>query len=191
MSPCRPQHRGTPCRSSAPHLATRPLLRALLLPQSASRSSVLFSVSSFSPSSLTRLLWLLLTSDSASADLSIRVAQRHAVRSPRVLRTHLHAYACRIYAASFRASIGLRPSLPSYPDAPPRSASCSSGQRFAHSFLRTPGHPRNPCCSANTSSCQACRGLPPPSKCALPGAQRKRPATKRLPAQDSRSLNRS
>ena len=40
-------------------------------------------------------------------DLSILVAQRHAARSPRVLRTHLHAYACRIYAASFRASTGL------------------------------------------------------------------------------------
>jgi hypothetical protein len=29
------------------------------------------------------------------------------VRSPRVLRTLLHAYACRIYAAPFRASTGL------------------------------------------------------------------------------------
>ena len=119
MSPCRPQHRGAPCWSSAPHLATRPLLQALLLPQPSSRSSVLLSVSSFGPSSLVRLLWLLLTSDSASEDLPISVAQWHAVRSPRVLRTHLHAYACRIYAASSRASTGLRRSLPSRPDASP------------------------------------------------------------------------
>ncbi len=32
---------------------------------------------------------------------------RQATRSPRVLRTHLPAYACRIYVVAFRASIGL------------------------------------------------------------------------------------
>ncbi len=32
----------------------------------------------------------------------------HTTRSPQVLRTHLHAYACRIYAAPFRARFGLR-----------------------------------------------------------------------------------
>ncbi|MGH7909883.1 MAG: hypothetical protein ACRENW_08565, partial [Thermodesulfobacteriota bacterium] len=62
---------------------------------------------------------------------------------------------------------------------PPRrliSASCSSSQRFAYSFLRIPSRPGHPCRSANTSPCRVCRGLAPPSERALPGAQRKRPA---------------
>jgi hypothetical protein len=48
-------------------------------------------------------------------------------------------------------------------------------QRFAFSFLQIPprgGHPR---CLANTSPCRVCRGLSPPSECALPGAQMKTP----------------
>src|SRR6266498_4254605 len=73
------------------------------------------------------------------------VAPRHSCRSPRVLRTHLHAYACRIYVIAFRASIGLRPFLPPHPATPPLSASCSSGQRFALSFLRIRSRPRHPC----------------------------------------------
>ena len=99
----------------------------------------------------------------------------HSARSPRVLRTHLHAYACRIYVAAFRASFGLRRDLPAYPATPPLSASCSSGQRFAFGFLRIRSRPRHPCRSANTSPCRACRGLSPPSACALPGAQNERP----------------
>ena len=47
---------------------------------------------------------------------------------------------------------------------------CSSGQRFAFGFLQIRSHPRHPCRSANTSPCWVCRGLPPPSRCALPGA---------------------
>src|SRR5688572_16451717 len=92
----------------------------------------------------TRLLRPLLTSDSASADLSICVAQRHAVRSPRVLRTDLHAYARRIYVTAFRTRIGLCIFWPAHPAVPPLSASCSSRQRFASGFLRTPSRPRNP-----------------------------------------------
>ena len=98
----------------------------------------------------------------------------HLCRSPRVWRTHLHAYACRIYAASFRASFGLCISLPAYPDTSPpirflfvRPALC----------LRLPSDSRSPATplpSANSSPCRASRGLSPPSKCALPGAQRKR-----------------
>jgi len=60
------------------------------------------------------------------------------------------------------------------------SASCSSGQRFAFGFLQIRSHPRHPCRSANSSPCWASRGLSPPSKCALPGAQIKKPAV--LPA---------
>ncbi len=53
------------------------------------------------------LLWPLLTSGDSSQRLSAPVAQRQTARPPRVLRTHLHAYACRIYVTAFRASIGL------------------------------------------------------------------------------------
>ena len=102
---------------------------------------------------------------------------RHIARSPRVLRTHLHAYACRIYVAAFRASIGLCRYWPAHPATPPQSASCTSGQRFAFGFLRIRSRPRHPCRSANTSPCRVCRGLSPPSTCALPGApKKKRPA---------------
>ena len=48
---------------------------------------------------------------------------------------------------------------------------CSSGQRFACSFLQIPPRDGHPCRPANTSPCRACRGLAPPSGCALPGAQ--------------------
>ena len=54
------------------------------------------------------------------------------------------------------------------------SASCSSGQRFAFGFLQIPGRPKHPCRSANSSPCRASRGFSPPSKCALPGAPKKR-----------------
>ena len=40
-------------------------------------------------------------------------------RSPRVLRTHLHAYACRIYVTAFRARIGLCVYWPAHPAVPP------------------------------------------------------------------------
>ena len=60
------------------------------------------------------------------------------------------------------------------------SASCSSGQRFAFGFLQIRSRPRHPCRSAISSPCRARRGLPPPSKCALPGAQRKSPAVRGL-----------
>jgi len=57
----------------------------------------------------------------------------------------LPAYACRIYVAAFRASIGLWWLWPPYPAAPPLSASCSSGQHFASGFLQIRSHPRHPC----------------------------------------------
>ena len=69
-----------------------------------------------------------------------------------------------------RASIGLCIYWPAHPAASPLSAGCSSEQRFACSFLRIPPHDGHPCCSANTSPCRVCRGLTPPSECALPGA---------------------
>lgn len=54
------------------------------------------------------------------------------------------------------------------------SASCSSGQRFAFGFLQISSRPEHPCRSANSSPRRASRGLSPPSKCALPGAPKKR-----------------
>jgi len=105
--------------------------------------------------------------------------QRQHGRSPRVLRTHLHAYACRIYVTAFRASIGLCVYWPAHPTVPPLSASCSSSQRFAYSFLQIPPRDRHPCCSANTSPCRVCRGLAPPSECALPGAPKQKRRTRR------------
>jgi hypothetical protein len=60
------------------------------------------------------------------------------------------------------------------------SASCSSGQRFAFGFLQIPSHPGHPCRSANTSPCRVCRGLPPPSECALPGAPKKSPGNREI-----------
>jgi hypothetical protein len=128
----------------------------------------------FGPSVKPHLLWPLLTSAGPSHTSRCAVAQGHPCRSPRVLRTHLHAYACRIYVAR---SV----QVPGFDDigrlTPLRrlvSASCSSGQRFAFGFLQIRSHPRHPCRSANTSPCRACRGLPPPSECALPGAPPKK-----------------
>ena len=118
----------------------------------------------FGPSSRTAgLLCPRLTSGRPSPRLSTRVALRQTARSPRVLRTHLPAYACRIYVAAFHARTGLCIYWPAYPAAPPLSASCSSGQRFACGFLRIPPHDGHPCRSANTPPCRVCRGLSPPS----------------------------
>ena len=80
---------------------------------------------------------------------------------------------------SVRTSIGLCIYWPAHPTASPLSAGCSSEQRFACSFLQIPPRDGHPCCSANTSPCRVCRGLTPPSECALPGAPNKN-AVKRL-----------
>jgi len=177
MSPRRSRRRLAARWTSGPHRTLRSPSRELLPHRSASRSSVLLSVSSFSPLQQAQpspLLWPRLTSENASENLSILVAQRHILRSPRVLRTLYHAYARRIYAIAFRTRIGLCIFLPAHPTMPPLSASCSSRQRFASGFLQIPSRPGHPCRAANTSPCRVCRGLPPPRACALPGAQRKR-----------------
>ena len=145
MSPNGGRHREVALRASGPYPCSQPPLRVLLPYLSASRSPVLLTVSLFGPSSLAQLLWPLLTSDDASENLAIFVALKHAVRSPRVLRTDLHAYARRIYIAAFRTRIGLRIFWPAHPAALPLSASCSSCQRFASGFLQTLSRPKNPC----------------------------------------------
>jgi hypothetical protein len=117
---------------SAPETARdrfRPSLSALAPPWRASASltrievccpTPVFHVWAFSHSR--NLLCPLLTSDRSSLHLSMPVAQGQTVRPPRVLRTHLRAYLCRIYAAAFRASIGLYRYAPAHPAAPPLSA---------------------------------------------------------------------
>lgn len=145
MSPCQAPHRLASCAASGLHPPPRPPLRVLLLHRFASRSSVLLSASLFGPSAPSPTM--------ASADFCNRFQgpldpcsrNRHVCRSPRVLRTHLHAYARRIYDTAFRTRIGLCIFLPAHPAMPPLSASCSSRQRFASGFLPTPGHPRRRC----------------------------------------------
>jgi len=79
---------------------------------------------------------------SASLDAN---STRQMARSPRVLRTHLHTYARRLYLTAFRTCIGLCIFRPAHPTVPPLTASCSSRQRFASGFLPTPGRPGNRC----------------------------------------------
>ena len=55
---------------------------------------------------------------------------------------------------------------------------CSSGQRFACGFLQIPPRGGHPCRPANDSPCRVRRELSPPSGCALPGAQEKRPLSR-------------
>src|SRR2546421_8272969 len=66
---------------------------------------------------------------------------------------------------------------------------CSSGQRFAHSFLQIPPHDGHPCRSANGSPCRVRRRLSLPSECALPGAPTKKAA--RIDGLKSESKNNS
>lgn len=144
MSPCQALHRGASCAASGLHPPPRPPLRVLLLHRFASRSSDLLSASLFGPSvSLPTM---------ASADFCKGIrgpldprSTRHPCRSPRVLRTHLHAYARRIYGTAFRTCIGLCIFMPAHPTVTPLSASCSSRQRFASGFLPIPGRPRHRC----------------------------------------------
>jgi len=114
---------------------------------------------------------------------------RQIGRSPRVMRTHLRAYAHCIYDRTFRVQV------PGFEDIGLLSQYgrlvcdfCSSGRCFVtpwRDFLRIPPHGRHPCRPANTSPCRVCRGLDfdklgqvaPPSECALPGARSKRPTT--------------
>src|SRR5690606_15185951 len=113
------------------------------------------------------LLCLLLTSDGASEDLSIFVAQRHAIRSPRVLRTHLHAYARRIYGTALRTRIGLCIFSPAHPAVTPPIRFLFVAPALCFRLPSDPQSPGEPLPSANTSPCRVYRGLSPPSECAL------------------------
>jgi len=74
------------------------------------RKSVRLTNDKFSPSSEKisfRPLWPLLTSACLARHLTTTVALRLTCRSPRVMRTHLPAYARHIYVHAFRIEFGL------------------------------------------------------------------------------------
>jgi hypothetical protein len=104
--PRRPRQR---CRRSAPVLLPRWSLAATFLLSSTVR--VFPPPTCGFPCSALRFV---LTPTMTSADFWPSIptpldagSTRQTARSPRVLRTHLHAYACRIYVVAFRASFGL------------------------------------------------------------------------------------
>src|SRR6202042_3905138 len=105
------------------------------------------------------LVWPLLTSGHSSPHLAMKVALMQTTRSPRVLRTHLHAYLCRIYAATLLCKYWALHLLACSPAASPLSGGCSSEQRFAYSFLRIPPHGGHPCRSVNTPLAGCVEGL--------------------------------
>ena len=114
----------------------------------------------------------------ASADFWCPIAtppdgasSRQGIRSPRVLRTHLHAYACRIYSAASRARIGLHRNSPAYPAALPHIRFLFVRPALCLQLPSDSQSPATPLPSANTSPCRVCKGLAPSSKCALPGAR--------------------
>ena len=73
-------------------------------------------------------------------------------RSPGVRRVTFLPSTRRIYTATFRMTIGFSAVRHLAPGSPCLiCASCSSGRKFASSFLQTPPHGGCPCCSAWSS----------------------------------------
>jgi len=172
MSPRQAPHRLASCSASGLHPPPRPPLRVLLLHRFASRPSVLLSASLFGPSASSPTM--------ASADFCQRLrgpldprstAARWQIspgiahppsrlcasdirhRVPCMYRA-LHLFACSPHGA---ASIRFLFVAPAFCFRLPSDS-------------RSPGKPLP---SANTCPCRLCRGLSPPSECALPGAQKK------------------
>lgn len=100
-------------------------------------------------------------------------------RSPRVLRTHFHAYACRIYVMAFCASIGLRRFRTAYPAMPPRIRFLFVRPAICLGLPSDSQSPAKPLPLASTSPCRVCGGLSPLSERALPGAPKKSPQCER------------
>ncbi len=96
-------------------------------------------------------------------------------RSPRVLRTHFHAYACRIYVMAFCASIGFRRFRTAYPAMPPRIRFLFVRPAICLGLPSDSQSPAKPLPLASTSPCRVCGGLPPLSERALPGAPKRSP----------------
>ncbi len=118
------------------------------------------------------------------------VAQRQAVRPPRVMRaTFTLIPATSTTTASVQVSGFEDNGLLTHCSCLVGDF-CSSGQCFAFGFLQIPPRDGHPCRSANCSPCRVNRGLPPPSHPvtttvtgtapvtalrAMPGAPQKRP----------------
>lgn len=104
-----------------------------------------------------------------SADLSIVVPAPHGAgssggqprRSPRVLRIHFPAHACRIYVMAFRASIGLRTSWTAYPAMPPRIRFLFVRPAICLGLPSNSRSPAQPLPLASTYPGRMCWGLSP------------------------------
>ncbi len=121
-----------------------------------------------------QLLCPLLTSERASRRLAAPVASppAHNQISPGIAhplsRLCLSDLRCIVpdkYRASTISAV--------CPQCNASSASCTSGQRFAIRLPSDSQSPAKPLPSANSSPCRASTGLPPASRCALPGAPKK------------------
>ena len=126
-----------------------------------------------------RAQWLLcprLTSAGSSPHLLMRVASSKPADLPGYNALTFSPYTRRIYSRVFRMTIGLRVCLPPRPDAVasyalrvPRAGdlpTASSGPRLAAAALAA---------RLTVPAIRVRKGLAPPSECALPGAQIKRP----------------
>ena len=169
--PRKPRRQSQLLAGSACLPPSRPCFRMLLPYGSASRPGVLLSLFTFRPSAgYPFLLCPLLTSGGPSHHLSMTVALG---RLPDLPGYCAHTFALMSAGSTSARSVQVSGFDDNGRLAPRRrliSVSCSSNQRFAHGFLRIPSRQGHPCRSANTSPCRACRGLAPPSICALPGA---------------------
>jgi hypothetical protein len=87
------------------------------------------------------------------------VALRQISRSPRVMHTCLHAYACRIYSLCSGQVLDFEDIRLLVHSGCLICDFCTSGQHFACGFLRIPSRDGHPCRPANTSPYRACNGL--------------------------------
>jgi hypothetical protein len=122
------------------------------------------------------LLWPLLTSGNLSRHLSAPIAQRQIARSPwycaRTFALMSVGYTPRrsVQVSGFASFGRLTPPRRLYPLRVPQTSALLPAS-FRPPVARTPLR------SASTSPCRMCRGLSPPSACALPGAPKNAPRT--------------
>jgi hypothetical protein len=169
MSPCQAPHRLASCSASGLHPPPRPPSRVLLLHRFASRSSVLLSASLFGPSAPLPTM--------ASADFCNRIREPFDPRSP---KARLQISPGITHPPSRLCASDLRHRVP-YMYRALHFMACSPHSDASIRFLfvapalcfRLPSDsqsPETPLPSANTCPYRLCRGLSPPSGCALPGA---------------------
>jgi hypothetical protein len=174
MSPCQALHRLASCAASGLHPPPRPPLRVLLLHRFASRSSVLLSASLFGPSAPSPTM--------ASADFCNRIREPC---DPRSLTARLQISPGIAHPPSRLCASDIRHRVPymywasHFYACLPHGAASIRFLCVAPTFcFRLPSDsrsPEKPLPSANTCPCRLCRGLSPPSECALPGARRPGP----------------